>query len=317
MTKALSTVRDFIRWGASRFAAAGLVFGHGTDNALDEAATLVRHALHLDTESTDDYLDAVLSDSERSEVIALFEARISTRKPAAYITREAWFAGLPFYVDERVLVPRSPIAELITHGFTPWVVAERVRDILDLCTGSGCIAVACAEVFPDVRVLATDLSCDALAVAGINVKRHGLEQRVQLLQSNLFERIGERRFDLIVSNPPYVPGLEMQQLPEEYRHEPEMGLAAGEDGLDVVVEILRQAARYLTTEGVLVVEVGCSQEAVMEQYPRVPFLWLEFEQGGEGVFLLEHAELMAHQREFEHVADVRAGSRTQREVGRS
>ena len=312
----LTTVRDFIRWGASRFGEAGLVFGHGTDNALDESVALVMHALHLGARLPDDYLDAVLSDVERRDVVALISARISTRKPAAYLTHEAWFAGLPFYVDERVLVPRSPIAELITSRFAPWVVPEHVADILDLCTGSGCIAIACAGVFPEARVVATDVSSDALAVARVNVGRHGLERRVQLLESHLFECLGDRRFDLIVSNPPYVPRSEMQQLPEEFRHEPELGLSAGEDGLDIVAQILRQASRHLTAEGTLVVEVGCSQAAVVEQYPGLPFLWLEFEHGGEGVFLLEQAQLMAHQQEFDRVADLRAGSGEQREAGK-
>jgi ribosomal protein L3 glutamine methyltransferase len=298
----LITVRDFIRWGASRFGEAGLAFGHGTDNALDEAATLVMHALHLGISLPEDYLDAALSEAEREEVIRLFESRIHTRKPAAYLTREAWFAGLSFYVDERVLVPRSPIAELITGRFAPWVMPERVGDILDLCTGSGCIAIACAHAFPDARVLATDISREALDVARENITRHGLGQRVQLLESSLFERIGERRFDLIVSNPPYVPRVEMQQLPDEFHHEPVLGLSAGEDGLDLVAELLKDASRHLADESILVVEVGCSQQALIDQYPSVPFLWLEFEHGGEGVFLLEQAQLSRHQRDFDRVA---------------
>jgi ribosomal protein L3 glutamine methyltransferase len=304
----LRSVRDFIRWGASRFVEAGLVFGHGTDNALDESAALVMHALHLGTGLPDDCLDAVLNDTARKEVIRLVESRISTRKPAAYLTHEAWFSGLPFYIDERVLVPRSPIAELIANRFIPWVVPDRIDSILDLCTGSGCIAIACACVFPDARVLATDISDDALAVARTNIDRHGLARRVHLLQGSLFERIGERHFDLIVSNPPYVPQTEIQQLPQEFRHEPELGLSAGEDGLDVVVEILRHASRHLADAGILVVEVGCSQTAVVEQYPEIPFLWLEFEHGGEGVFLLEQAQLREHQPEFERVARLRSGA---------
>jgi ribosomal protein L3 glutamine methyltransferase len=304
----LATVRDFIRWGASRFGEAGLVFGHGTDNALDESAALVMHALHLGMELPGDYLDAVVSETERQEVIHLIESRVSTRKPAAYLTHEAWFAGLPFYVDERVLVPRSPIAELITNRFIPWVVPERVDSILDLCTGSGCIAIACACAFPDARVLATDISGDALAVARENIDRHDLAYRVQLLESNLFERIGEQRFDLIVSNPPYVPHPEMQQLPEEFRHEPVLGLAAGEDGLDIVVQILKHASRHLADNGILVVEVGSSQQALVEQYPEIPFLWLEFEQGGEGVFLLEQDQLRKRHDDFDQVAKLRTGT---------
>jgi ribosomal protein L3 glutamine methyltransferase len=303
----LATVRDFIRWGASRFGEAGLVFGHGTDNALDESAALVLHAMHLGMELPGDYLDAVLSKTERQEVIHLIESRVSTRKPAAYLTHEAWFAGLPFYVDERVLVPRSPIAELITSRFIPWVVPERVDSILDLCTGSGCIAIACACAFPDARVLATDISGEALAVARENIDRHELAHRVQLLESSLFDRIGERRFELIVSNPPYVPLPEVQQLPEEFRHEPVLGLSAGEDGLDVVVQILKNASRHLADNGILVVEVGCSQRALVEQYPEIPFLWLEFEQGGDGVFLLEQDQLRKHQQGFDRVAELRAG----------
>jgi len=304
----LNTVRDFIRWGASRFGEAGLVYGHGTDNALDESAALVLHALHLGMELPGDYLDAVLSETERQEVIHLIESRVSTRKPAAYLTHEAWFAGLPFYVDERVLVPRSPIAELITNRFTPWVVPERIDSLLDLCTGSGCIAIACACAFPDAHVLATDISGDALAVARENVARHELAHRVQLLESSLFERIGERRFDLIVSNPPYVPQPEVQQLPEEFRHEPVLGLSAGEDGLDVVVQILKNASQHLAKNGILVVEVGCSQETLVELYPEIAFLWLEFEQGGEGVFLLEQDQLRRYQQEFDRVSVLRAGT---------
>jgi len=304
----LKTVRDFIRWGASRFGEAGLVYGHGTDNALDESAALVLHALHLGMELPGDYLDAVLSETERQDVIHLIESRVSTRKPAAYLTHEAWFAGLAFYVDERVLVPRSPIAELITNRFTPWVVPERVDSLLDLCTGSGCIAIACACVFPDAHVLATDISGDALAVARHNVARHELADRVQLLESGLFDCIGERRFDLIVSNPPYVPQPEVRQLPEEFRHEPVLGLSAGEDGLDVVVQILKNASQHLAENGILVVEVGCSQERLVELYPEIAFLWLEFEQGGEGVFLLEQDQLRKHQQDFDRVAVLRAGT---------
>jgi ribosomal protein L3 glutamine methyltransferase len=260
------------------------------------------HALHRGMDLPEDYLDAVLNETEREQVIHLIESRISTRKPAAYLTHEAWFAGLPFYVDERVLVPRSPIAELIANRFTPWVVPERIGSVLDLCTGSGCIAIACAYAFPDARVLATDISADALAVARENINRHGLAQRVQLLESSLFERIGERRFDLIVSNPPYVSHEEVQQLPDEFHHEPVLGLSAGEDGLDVAVQILKNASRHLRDNGILVVEVGCSQQALVGQYPDISFLWLDFEHGGEGVFLLEQTQLKRHQQDFDRVA---------------
>ena len=304
----LATVGDLIRWGADRFVEAGLVYGHGTDNAVDESAALVLHALHLGPEPPDGYLDRVVSGTERQSVIALIESRIASRKPAAYLTHEAWFAGLPFYVDERVLVPRSPIAELIVNRFVPWIAPEGIVSLLDLGTGSGCIAVACAYAFPDAHVLATDISDDALAVARVNVERHGLNHRVRVVKSSLFERIGDRRFDLIVSNPPYVPRTEMEQLPDEYRHEPVIGLSAGEDGLDIVARILQQASRHLAEAGILVVEVGCSQGAIADQYPDIPFLWLEFEYGGEGVFLLEHSQLRAYQREFDRVATSRDGT---------
>ncbi len=295
----LTTVRDFIRWGASRFNAAGLVFGHGTDNALDESAALVMHTLRLPHELPEEYLDSVLTAAERKQVIKLFESRIETRKPAAYLTHEAWFAGLSFYVDERVLVPRSPIAELITDRFVPWVVPQQVGAVLDLCTGSGCIGIACAHAFPEARVDAVDLSPDALAVAQRNVEHHGLEQRVRLLESDLFEGLQGERYDVIVSNPPYVSLGEMQTLPQEFRHEPVLGLAAGADGMDVVARILAEAADHLTESGILIVEVGYSQEALMACYPDVPFLWLDIEHGGEGVFLLERHQLLEYRQAFD------------------
>jgi len=291
VTETLSTLLDYIRYAASRFSEAGLHYGHGTATALDEAAALVLHASHCPHNLPTGYFAATLTPVEREAVIALIERRIHERKPLAYLTGQAWFAGLSFYVDERVLVPRSPLAELIERQFAPWLDGTATR-ILDLCTGSGCIAIACAYAFPEACVDAVDISAEALAVAAINCAQHQLTDTVRLVHADLYAGLEPgQRYDLIVSNPPYVNQAEWQALPEEYQAEPRLGLEAGADGLDCVRRILEQAANWLTPEGVLVVEVGSSAEALEAAHPALPFLWLEFERGGEGVFLLTAGQL--------------------------
>lgn len=282
----LITIKDFIRWGASRFSEAGLFFGHGTVSAIDDAAAIVLHTLSLSYQLPDSYLDARLTQQERGEIMGLFNRRIKEKIPSAYLTHEAIFADLSFYVDERVLVPRSPIAELIKEQFSPWIGAENIHSILDLCTGSGCIAVACAYAFPGVIVDAVDYSEDALDVAAINVKNHDLGEQVYLHNSDLFTNLPDKQYDLIVSNPPYVSLKEWQKLPEEFHAEPAMGFKGGESGLDLVIRILAQAKQFLSKQGILVVEVGSSAETLQKQFPNVPFYWLDFERGGDGVFLL-------------------------------
>jgi ribosomal protein L3 glutamine methyltransferase len=293
----LHTIRDFIRWGATRMNAAGVHFGHGTADAIDEAAALVLHALHLPPDFPDNFLQAALTPSEKQSVVKLLERRVQERKPAAYLMNRAWFMGLPFYVDERVLIPRSPLAEWIERHFAPWLVnPETVTAILDLCTGSGCIGIACAYAFPKANVTLTDISAAALAVAQHNIEVHGVQARVRAVQSDLFTGLQGCSYDLIVSNPPYVSKKAIQHLPDEYHQEPTLGLEAGEQGLDVIVEMLRQAPDYLNAEGVLVVEVGCTQDVLSTAFPEIPFMWLDCERGGEGLFLLTAEQLRDSQR---------------------
>lgn len=294
----LSSIRDYIRWGASRFAEAKIFFGHGSVSALDEAAALVLHTLHQPYDLSDFYLAATLTLEERQKIVEIFEKRIHERKPAAYLTHEAVFAGLPFYVDERVLVPRSPIAELIEQRFAPWVYEDQVSRILDLCTGSACIAIACAYAFPNASVDAADLSLDALAVAEFNIEKHGISDSVTLYHSDLFDQLPSARYDIIVSNPPYVATAEWEQLPPEYRAEPDMGFQGGSSGLDIVLRILIEADRFLSEQGILVVEVGSSAETLQSLFPEVPFYWLDFERGGEGVFLLTAEQLSQYHELF-------------------
>jgi ribosomal protein L3 glutamine methyltransferase len=287
----LATIADFIRWGTSRLRAAGAVSAHGADDPVDEALALVCHALHLARPMPREFHGARLTAGERARVADLIERRVRDRRPTAYLTGEAWFAGLRFAIDERVLVPRSPIAELIEAGFEPWIDSGRIERVLDLCTGSGCIGIACAAWLPDATVDATDISSDALAVAAENVRLHGLEDRVRLLQSDLFEALEGERYDLIVSNPPYVPRAEFESLPPEFGHEPALGLVAGDDGLDVVRRLLAAAPAHLRPGGLLVVEVGTAAPALLDQRPDLPFAWPTFERGGEGVFILTAEQL--------------------------
>ncbi|MCJ0973283.1 50S ribosomal protein L3 N(5)-glutamine methyltransferase [Pseudomonas sp. PS1] len=293
----LRTLRDHIRWAVSRFQAEQLFFGHGTDNAWDEARQLVLGALHLPWEMADAYLDCRLEDDERERLQGLLRRRIEERVPTAYLLGQAWFCGLPFIVDERVLVPRSPIAELIDRRFEPWLAKTPAR-ILDLCTGSGCIGIACAYEFLEAEVVLADLSFDALEVANRNIEFHGLEDRIYTVQGDGFEGLPKQRFDLIVSNPPYVDAEDFADMPSEYHHEPALGLACGDDGLDLVRRMLAEAADHLTEEGTLIVEVGNSQVHVEALYPEVDFTWLEFAKGGHGVFLLAASQCREYQALF-------------------
>ncbi|MFT6578886.1 MAG: ribosomal protein L3 glutamine methyltransferase [Zhongshania sp.] len=294
----LQTIRDYLRWGVSEFGRAGLFFGHGTDNAYDEARVLVSHVLNLPFDFEPDLLDARLAMFEREAILGLLKRRIDERVPAAYLTKEAWFGGLSFYVDERVLVPRSPIAELIAQDFEPWLSGTYPQRILDLCTGSGCIGIACAYQFEEARVDLADISLDAINVADINIARHELSDRVRAVQSDVFEWLEGERYDLIVSNPPYVDAEDLADMPAEYHREPALGLASGPDGLDITRQILRNAAKYLNTGGVIVVEVGNSCVALDEAFPTVPFMWLEFERGGHGVFVMTKEQLLEYADSF-------------------
>ena len=290
----LVNIRDFIRFAVTCFRENDIHLGHGTDDPFAEATALVLQTLALEWSADDEILDARLLPSERRAVLDLLRRRVNDRIPLAYLLNLAYFNGLPFYVDERVLVPRSPIAELIADRFLPWLGFEPQR-VLDLCTGSGCIAIAMAKEFPEALVDATDISMDALSVASVNVEHHELEDRVNLIESDVFSKLPEQRYDLIVSNPPYVDAEDMADLPAEFLREPELGLASGRDGLDITRRILAEAADHLTEDGVLVVEVGNSQWALEQSFPEVPFVWVEFERGGKGVFVLMAAQC----REFQ------------------
>ena len=304
MSAELRTIIDFIRFGASRFSAAGLSFGHSFDNALDEATQLVLHALHLPHDLSPAYGQARLVADEKAQVLALFDRRINERIPACYLTGEAWFAGLSFKSDPRALVPRSPIAELVEAGFEPWLGGRPVERALDLCTGSGCIAIAAAYFHPDWQVDAVDLSADALALAAENVQRLHI-RNVRLLQSDLFNGLDGQVYDLIVSNPPYVTHAETDALPPEYAHEPELGLRAGDDGLDLALKILRDAPAHLSENGLLICEVGESEQHLIKLLPELPFAWVEFKVGQMGIFVLERQDMLDHHDKIKALADAR------------
>ncbi len=288
----LITVRDHIRYAVSRFNAAGLFFGHGTDNAWDEAVYLTLHTLHLPLDRLEPFLDARLLPGERAALQDIYRRRCEDRLPAAYLTNEAWLGEHRFYVDERVIVPRSFIAELLEEQLTPWIDDPwSVENALDLCTGSGCLAILTALSFPNANVAAVDLSKDAISVAERNVADYHLHDRVELIQSDAFAKLQGRRFDLIISNPPYVNAESVAALPPEYLHEPEMALGSGEDGLDFTRIILREAKKHLTENGILVVEIGHNRDELEAAYPTLPFTWLDTEAGDEYVFMLHASDL--------------------------
>jgi len=291
LMESFETITDFIRWGAGLFKQSDLFFGHGNASAIDEAAYLVLHTLNLEPDTHSVYFSSKLTSNEKQALIDILLRRAQEKIPAAYLTHEAWFADLPFYVDERVLVPRSPIAELIINQFEPWAEPDNVEQILDLCTGSGCIAIACAYYFPNAEVDAVDISEDALDVALQNIEKHSLDEQVNIIQSDLFSNLKGRKYNIIVSNPPYVNAEDMASMPYEYKAEPELGLTAGHDGLELVIPMLEKASEHLLPEGILIVEVGNSEYALQSLYPDLPFYWFEFTNGGQGVFLLTKEQL--------------------------
>lgn len=294
----LFTIRDYLRWATSRFNAAELYYGHGTDNAWDEAVQLIMPSLHLPWDSPPDLLNARLTMEERRHLVHVVERRIDERIPAPYITGKAWFAGLEFFVDERVLVPRSPLAELLDQELQPWL-SQYPHRILDLCTGSGCIGIACVSVFNDAEVILSDISPDAIEVANHNIEFHHLSDQVTAVESDLFEGLKGQVFDLIVSNPPYVNNEDLSEMPAEFQAEPALALGSGDDGLDFTRRLLKEAREYLSDEGVMIVEIGNSWPSLETAFPTVPFTWLEFENGGHGVFALTAQQLDQYRDEFQ------------------
>lgn len=293
-----NTIKQLIDYGASIFDAQPLYYGHGTDNALDEAAYIVLTVTGSLPISGDEIFENDVSQSHQEKVLELFSRRVTEKIPVAYLVNEAWFAGLPFYVNESVLVPRSPFAELLANEFAPWVNVDQTSDILDLCTGSGCIGIVSALTFPNARVDLADISPKALLVAEKNVKQYKLQDRVSCIQSDLFECLTGKTYDLIVTNPPYVGHDELSTLPDEFYKEPQLGLDGGVSGLDLVHKILAKASELLNDGGVLFVEVGNTDEALQQSYPSVPFLWQDFDNGGHGVFMLTKEQLLEHKALF-------------------
>lgn len=293
-TDALITVRDWLRFGISRMNEAGLHFGHGTTNALDEAAYLILHTLHLPIDQLEPFLDACLTEVEREDVLNVFDQRVNKRTPAAYLTHEAWLGEYSFYVDERVLIPRSFIATLLRERLQPWIAdADCVTSALDLCTGSGCLAILMAEAFPNADIDAVDISADALEVAKRNVSDYGLEEQIRLVQSDLYSALEDQQYDVIITNPPYVNAPSMDELPAEYQAEPVLALASGEDGLDHIRTILQHAATHLYPKGLLIAEIGHNREELEAAYPNLPFTWLETDGSDEFVFILSKEQLGA------------------------
>lgn len=288
----LHTIRDLLRFAVSQFNKARLFFGHGSATAYDEAAYLILNTLHLPLDQLAPFIDAHLTAEEKAQVLDMIQRRVTEKKPAAYLTNEAWLGDYNFYVDERVIVPRSFIAELLQTQLTPWVTEpDAIHSALDLCTGSGCLAILMAHAFENATIDAIDISMDALAVARRNVTDYKLPDRINLIQSDFFSGLSGRRYDLIISNPPYVNAESMYQLPEEYRHEPQNALESGEDGLDATRIILQEAENYLNEEGLLIVEIGHNREALERAFPQTPFIWLEISAGDEFVFLLSRSQL--------------------------
>ncbi len=288
----LSTLRDWLRWTVTRFNQAKLHFGHGSDNAFDEAAYLISHTLNLPLDQLDTFLDARLTSPEKKQLGKILDRRIEERIPAAYLTREAWLGNFRFYIDDRVIVPRSFIAELMPDGLSPYLDRHNVKNALDLCTGSGCLAILLAYAYPEAEIDAVDISPQALAVAQRNISDYDLSSRIDLIRSNYTDNLPcERCYDLIISNPPYVTDDAMQNLPREYRHEPELALVGGIDGLDAVHHILKNARRLLRPNGILVVEIGHNRDIVETAYPKLPFIWLDTGSSEESVFLLKREDL--------------------------
>ncbi|MCB5184725.1 50S ribosomal protein L3 N(5)-glutamine methyltransferase [Methylobacillus gramineus] len=292
ITEELQTIRDWLRFAVSRFEESSIFFGHGTDNAYDEAVWLILSALHLPHDTLDNFIDARLLPPERTRLKELIRRRITDRTPTAYLVNEAWLKGFKFYVDERVIVPRSFIAELLEDGLSPWVeYPEMVESAADICTGSGCLGVLLAHSFPNADVDVIDISPDALAVANINIRNYGLEDQITAIESDMFSNLQDKTYDLIISNPPYVDAPSMAVLPQEYQNEPQIALGSGLSGLDHTHTLLKEAGNYLNEGGLLVVEIGHNRDALLEAYPEIPFTWLEVDSGNEFVFLLTKEQL--------------------------
>jgi ribosomal protein L3 glutamine methyltransferase len=293
VTDELLTIRDWLRFAVSQFEASDIFFGHGTDNAYDEAVWLILSALHLPHDTLNNFLDSRLTTAERNKLADFIVQRITLHKPTAYLVKEAWLQGFKFYVDERVIVPRSFIAELLNEDLSPWIeFPELIETAADICTGSGCLGILLANSFPNAAIDVIDISQDAIDVANINIQNYGLQEQVTAIKSDMFSALQGKKYDLIISNPPYVDAPSMAKLPAEYRNEPQLALGSGAAGLDHTATILREAANYLTDEGLLVVEIGHNRDALIEAYPDLPFTWLEVSSGNEFVFLLTKAQLL-------------------------